>query len=169
MSGQDPSQIELSNPPTDGISSVLFCKTAPHLVVTSWDKSVTVHDVSSIWSNNTPSFNNHHNSLKTKVLLTYEHSAAVLDSCLHSNGDIIYSAGCDFQIQSCNLASAMVKIVGEHSMPVRCIEYCDNAQILISGSWDKTIKLWDIRQASFSPNNGLFSLCMQYENKHSCL
>jgi len=37
------------------------------------------------------------------------------------------------------------KILGTHDSGVRCVEYCHEGGILISGSWDATVKLWDER------------------------
>ena len=35
--------------------------------------------------------------------------------------------------------------VGTHDAPIRCVEYCPDVNVIISGSWDSTVKLWDPR------------------------
>ena len=42
-----PADIEISSPPTDGISSVKFSPVANHLIATSWDNQVRCWEVQS--------------------------------------------------------------------------------------------------------------------------
>lgn len=35
---------------------------------------------------------------------------------------------------------------GYHDDAVRCVEYCQQLGIVVTGSWDRTVKLWDPRQ-----------------------
>ena len=35
--------------------------------------------------------------------------------------------------------------VGTHDAPIRCVEYCPDVNVVITGSWDSTVKLWDPR------------------------
>ena len=41
--------------------------------------------------------------------------------------------------------------VAAHDQPIRCVRFFDNPQggqqMLVTGSWDKTIKYWDLRQS----------------------
>lgn len=41
--------------------------------------------------------------------------------------------------------------VAQHEQPIRSVRFFDNAQtneqMLVTGSWDKTIKFWDLRQS----------------------
>lgn len=47
-----------------------------------------------------------------------------------------------------DLNSNQAQQVAAHDQPIRCIETftANNAPMLITGSWDKTIKYWDLRQ-----------------------
>ena len=33
-----------------------------------------------------------------------------------------------------------------HDDAIRCVEFCSELGIVITGSWDRTLKLWDPRQ-----------------------
>ena len=36
--------------------------------------------------------------------------------------------------------------LGRHEKAVRCLEHCADLNVTVSGSWDGTVKLWDIRE-----------------------
>lgn len=55
----------------------------------------------------------------------------------------------DCQVKSFDFNCSAETVVGQHTAPVRCIEYCPDVNVVISGSWDSTVKLWDPR----SPTN----------------
>lgn len=45
-------------------------------------------------------------------------------------------------------------LVGTHDAPIRCVEYCPEVNVMVTGSWDQTVKLWDPRTPC---NAGTFS------------
>ena len=45
-------------------------------------------------------------------------------------------------------------VVGTHELPVKCVEYCPEVNVIVTGSWDQTVKLWDPRTPC---NAGSFS------------
>ena len=36
--------------------------------------------------------------------------------------------------------------LGNHEDAIKCVEFCSNLGIIITGSWDRTLKVWDPRQ-----------------------
>ena len=36
-------------------------------------------------------------------------------------------------------------VVGVHEAPIKCTEFCSDVNVVVSGSWDQTVKLWDPR------------------------
>lgn len=36
-------------------------------------------------------------------------------------------------------------IVGTHDAPIRCVEYCPEVNVMVTGSWDRSVRLWDPR------------------------
>jgi cell cycle arrest protein BUB3 len=125
-------EYELQNPPQDGITTVIFSPHRADLLVSSWDSSVRLYDVAS-------------NRLKHQ----YTHSGAVLDCCFKSDHEC-FSASLDRTIQWCDLTQTTDGHIGEHDEAVRCLAYAQELEILYSGSWDKTLKAWDVRQPSSS-------------------
>lgn len=45
-------------------------------------------------------------------------------------------------------------IVGTHDAPIRCVEYCPEVNVMVTGSWDRSVRLWDPRTPC---NAGTFS------------
>lgn len=35
--------------------------------------------------------------------------------------------------------------MGKHDDAIRCVEFCSDVNVLVTGSWDQTVKLWDAR------------------------
>ncbi|CAG8482890.1 12569_t:CDS:2, partial [Acaulospora morrowiae] len=121
-------QFELLDPPSDAISSVVFSPTTSnHLLVSSWDKTVKLYDVEE-------------NLLRG----SYNHKAAVLDCCF-SDGAHVYSAGLDHCVKSFDINTHNEGLVGTHEQAVKCVEYNLENNLIVSGSWDATIRLWDVR------------------------
>ncbi|KAJ8331717.1 mitotic spindle checkpoint protein Bub3 [Batrachochytrium dendrobatidis] len=130
MVGQQPLLgLELSNPPQDGISSMEFSKTDKNLLaVSSWDKTVTIYDVSA----------NH-------PVAGYKHKAAVLDLAFSSTAPVVYSGGLDRALRRFDVVSKTETSLGTHEEAISCINYSKEIGQTITGSWDKYIKLWDDR------------------------
>jgi cell cycle arrest protein BUB3 len=36
-------------------------------------------------------------------------------------------------------------VVGQHEGPIRTVEYCSDVGVVVTGSWDFNVKLWDTR------------------------
>eukprot|EP01137_Pigoraptor_chileana_P014153 Opistho-2@68450 len=123
-----PNEFELSNPPSDGISSVRFGPThANFLLASSWDTSVRLYDV------------------PNKILrATFHHSSAALDICFTDNTHGA-SAGLDKAVKYYDFNAHSERVLGYHGEGIRCIDYFGAGQLIVTGSWDQTVKLWDVR------------------------
>ncbi|KAH0506617.1 Mitotic checkpoint protein BUB3 [Microtus ochrogaster] len=130
-------EFNLNQPPEDGISSVKFSpNTSQFLLVSSWDTSVRLYDVPA-------------NSMRLK----YQHTGAVLD-CAFYDPTHAWSGGLDHQLKMHDLNTDQENLVGTHDAPIRCVEYCPEVNVMVTGSWDQTVKLWDPRTPC---NAGTFS------------
>lgn len=126
--GDSPNEFTLNNPPTDGISAIKFGpQSSQFLLVSSWDTSVRLYDVTS-------------NNMRMK----YNHSDPVLDCCFH---DAVhsYSGGLDHTLKMFDFNSGTEMTVGTHDAPIRCVEYSPEVNVVVTGSWDSSVKLWDPR------------------------
>lgn len=121
------------DPHTDGISALHFNPSSANnlLLVTSWDGGATVYNTEQNTSQRFP------------------HAAAVL--CGAFTGDNkVFTGGIDPTVRMFTPSNTMDegKALGTHEAPVRCLNWVDNLACLLSGSWDKTAKLWDSRIGS---------------------
>ena len=70
------------------------------------------------------------------------------------DGTKIVGAGADKAARMLDLASGTTTAtqVAAHEKPIRCARFVDvpgsAGPVLVTGSWDKTIKYWDLRQAA---------------------
>jgi len=125
---QQPQEFELSSPPADGISNVTFCPDTPLLLVSSWDATVRLYDV----INNVPRTH-------------YRHKAAVLD-CSFPDKNRAFSGGLDRVVKMVDLNTNVETLLGEHEAAIKCVEYSAPHDLLVTGSWDMTLRTWDPRQ-----------------------
>ncbi|KAF5537467.1 hypothetical protein H9Q69_006761 [Fusarium xylarioides] len=129
--------VALSDPPTDTISDLSFSP-APNgpdfLAISSWDNKVRIYEIAA----NGQSQGRH----------AYEHSQPVLNCDFSKDGTKVVSAGADKNVKVCDLASQQDAVIGTHDQPVRTCRFFmnDGNPMVVSGSWDKTIKYWDLRQ-----------------------
>ncbi|KAI8812542.1 WD40-repeat-containing domain protein [Cladochytrium replicatum] len=130
MQGTDAAmyQWELAEPPSDGISALSFCPEDPNLLyASSWDKKVRLYDVTN-------------NQLRS----SYQHKAAVLDVCF-ADSKTAYSAGLDRTLKSVDVATNVDASVGTHDEAICSVVFAKQTGQVITGSWDKSVKMWDPR------------------------
>lgn len=71
----------------------------------------------------------------------------VLDVAWSDDGSKIFAAGCDKTVKCWDLASNQLVQVGAHDQPIKTCHWikAPNYQCVMTGSWDKSIKFWDLR------------------------
>lgn len=139
LSSDAPNEFKLVDPPSDCIQSVRFGPTSNSLLLAaSWDSSVRLYDVT-------------HNTLSHK----YNHDGPVLDAVFQDSSHA-WSGGLDHQVKMYDFTSCTESIAGSHSAPVRCIESAPDMNCMVTGGWDKCVKLWDSRSPGSNGSIGSY-------------
>lgn len=121
-------EFELAQPPTDGISALAFDSPDPNLLLaSSWDTNVRLY-----------------NALDNTCRTTFAHPCPVLDTCFQDTG-AGFSGGLDHGVRFLDFASGQASVLGRHEAGVKALAFSKNLGSIISGSWDKTVKIWDRR------------------------
>ncbi|KAK6185395.1 hypothetical protein SNE40_007640 [Patella caerulea] len=123
-----PSEFKIKEPPSDGITATKFGPTSSQfLLVSSWDTTVRLYDV-----------------IANNQRMIYNHSDPVLDCCFQDSVHS-FSGGVDNTLKMYDFNTQSETIVGTHDKPIRCVEYGADVNVVVTGSWDSTVKLWDPR------------------------
>lgn len=140
MSGA-PAEFALDQPPSDGISQVVWANSSDLLLASSWDRTLRLYDVA-------------HNVCRMQV----EQAGAVLDCCFDATDTRAFAVGMDQHVTAVDLATGSRSVLGSHSGVSRCVVSHVESQSLFSGGWDGRLMGWDARQsrqtASTTPQEG---------------
>lgn len=131
--------VALTSPPEDSISDIVFSPGAQandYLAVSSWDKKVRIYEIDG--------------NGKSEGKHMYEHEGPVFCVDFSKDGKLLASAGADKKAMMCDLSTQQTTQVAAHDQPVRCCRFFDmnGTPMLVTGSWDKTIKYWDLRSSN---------------------
>lgn len=128
--------FEVTQPPTDSVSSLSFSPKANFLVATSWDNQVRCWEVLRNGTN-----------LGTVGKAQISHEQPALCSTWKDDGTTVFTGGCDKQVKMWQLSSGGQPVtVGMHDAPVKDLAWIPEMNLLATGSWDKTLRYWDLRQ-----------------------
>jgi len=130
---------EVANPADDSISALAFSPASIQqnfLVSGSWDNSMRCWEID--------------NTGKSIPKAQQTMGGPILDVCWHDDGSKVFMASCDKQVKCWDLASNQAVQVAEHQAPVKACRWVQTPSYaaLMTVSWDKTIKFWDIRAPS---------------------
>ncbi|THV50696.1 hypothetical protein BGAL_0140g00190 [Botrytis galanthina] len=155
--------IPLNNPPEDSISDLAFSPVSEHLAVASWDKKVRIYEILSSGQS------------EGRALFDFEgpvfscHWSKHADE-LEKDGKKVVGAGADKTARVMDLESNQtVSQVAAHDQPIKSARFFTapqtNGEMLVTGSWDNTIKYWDLRTPnpviSVNMNHKVYTLDVQ--------
>nr|CDI54780.1 related to mitotic checkpoint protein BUB3 [Melanopsichium pennsylvanicum 4] len=139
--------LYLPDPPRDLISSIVFTPTATtdintdpiDVLISSWDHHVHHYRIhpTSLKSASTSIYDALHKQQ------TFAHQAPVLDVCFITS-HLAASACVDRRVRLLDLATGKTLILGKHDDSVLKLRYCPQTNLLISGSADRTLKIWNV-------------------------
>ena len=147
-------ETPLADPPTDGITALRFSPDGAALLASSWDATLRLYDLKA-------------NALRMPPLAL---PCPLLDcDFVGGDGTTAASGGLDGAVRLHDLSASVTsppKVLGSHESAVRCVRPCPGLgpNSLVSGSWDKTLKLWDVRSATpctgtYAQPDKILSLC----------
>ncbi|KAG0242184.1 hypothetical protein BGX31_000521 [Mortierella sp. GBA43] len=120
--------LQLWNPPGGTVSSMAFNpESHSQLLVASWDKSVSVY----------------HTGTGALEGRTRDHKGPVLACCWGAGGSS-FTAGLDRVVRK-GIKGIQSQVIGTHNDTVTSLGYSSASGAVLSGSWDKTVRLWDSR------------------------
>lgn len=65
---------------------------------------------------------------------------------IYQDGTKVASGGADKAGRMFDVTTGQTTQVAQHDEPIKCCKFLDQAQqILATGSWDKTVRYWDLR------------------------
>lgn len=148
--------ILLNQGPEDSISDLSFSPQSEHLAVSSWDKKVRIYEVNESGGEGKALFEHEGPVLScdwSKVCSQVSHSVPLVNANYDQDGTKVVGGGTDKAARMLDLGSGqtVAQQVAAHDQPIRCVRFFEapqtNAPMLVTGSWDKTVKYWDLRQS----------------------
>ncbi|WPG98286.1 Hypothetical protein R9X50_00107400 [Acrodontium crateriforme] len=128
--------VPVNTPPEDSISDLQFSPASEHLAVASWDKKVRIYEI------------DQNGQSQGKAL--FDHEGPVLSCAWSQDGSKVFGAGTDKAARMLDLGSngAAAQQVAVHDQPISaiCSFAMNGTPMIATGSWDKTVRYWDLRQ-----------------------
>lgn len=90
----------------------------------------------------------------------YGHKAAIHQIMYHPGGKFVVSASSDETVQSyANITGScnQYEMPISHSAPITSVDFSTDGSLMLSGSHDKTLKTWKIRQKKIKAQDRLLS------------
>lgn len=134
----DPSDIICQLPAgTDSIGSLCFNPQGNFLAGGSWDQKVRLWEVQRGGSGGIAA---------APLKAEQDFGAPVMDVCWRPEGAFI--AGCQKTVKLWDLGKNALMDVAAHDAPVRYCFWLQDKGLLVTCSWDKSIRFWDLRSGS---------------------
>ncbi|CAO3600289.1 unnamed protein product [Absidia cylindrospora] len=109
-----------------------FSPQADYLAASSWDNQVRIYDIQP--------------SGMAIPKAAYAHDEPALDVAWSRDGTKLISGGADRTGRLFDINTGQSMQIAEHSAPIKCVKFLDQGQtMVVTGSWDKTLKYWDLR------------------------
>ncbi|ODV88296.1 hypothetical protein CANARDRAFT_5589 [[Candida] arabinofermentans NRRL YB-2248] len=136
--------VDLSCPSTDIITNIKFINPS-RLITTSFDGKLSIYDTS---------IQTLHNSSVDSLLDTYDVDEPILSfTSLKSIGYIGTTNGCIRKIDFEQGKGGLLPFsIDDHELGVQCLNTHELRGLIISGSWDKSVILHDVRDDGKSKN-----------------
>lgn len=139
VNAQNPNNdLVVGNSPNDTVSQLLFSPVNNMLLASSWNKELAIYDIGA--------------QGQTQLKIKQAHSHPILSCDWNGDGTQVVSGGSDNLCKLWNLATNQEIPIGQHAAAIKSVHFCKELNVVITGSFDKTIKYWDMRQAQPAMN-----------------
>lgn len=123
--------------PNESVSQIAWHPSSQYLVASAWDNTVRCWKVNRL-----------EGCFGTEAKAYISHDAPVLSTCFNHDGTTVFSGGCDNVVLSWDLITNQSVVATEHSAPVKFVHWLADKNLLMTGSWDQTVKFLDPRASA---------------------
>lgn len=132
--------FELTPGCSDGVSDIAWSPVGDYVAAASWDNQLRVWEVIS-------------GSNQVVAKCAVQHDAPVLCCCWSKDGTKVFSGGADKSIRMLDMATGQsTALPNAHSLPIKSMRWMSSStpggpEALVTASWDKTLKYWDLKSS----------------------
>ncbi|KAL3940285.1 MAG: hypothetical protein SGBAC_005146 [Bacillariaceae sp.] len=127
----------------DGISSLTWSPAHNYLASSNWDGGVRLWQVEE---------QGKQVRAIPQAMVRHDVKAPAFDCCFIADGSTLFSGGGDKAVRMWKLGSQPPNSIGQqigvHDAPVKAVRYLPSSNLVVSGGWDRKLKLWDQRSSS---------------------
>uniref|UniRef100_M4B7B5 Mitotic checkpoint protein BUB3 n=1 Tax=Hyaloperonospora arabidopsidis (strain Emoy2) TaxID=559515 RepID=M4B7B5_HYAAE len=121
--------VELQAPPSDGVSCVRFSAQSQLLLVASWDETLRLYE-------------------GVRLRASVDMDTPVLSCCYGHSDAEAFAGGLDGVVRQVDVQTHQKTTLGTHEAAVRHVGYSNELGLVVSGSWDGSIKIFDVRNGA---------------------
>jgi len=121
-------EFELRQAPSDGIAAIRFAPSSPRLLVASWDATCRLYDT-------------RENALR----IAFQCRAPQL-ACAFADEATGLGGGLDKLLRRFDFNTGQAYALGNHDDTIKAVVFANGPRLAATGSWDRTVRLWDPRQ-----------------------
>ncbi|KAJ1679745.1 RNA export factor gle2, partial [Spiromyces aspiralis] len=102
---------------------------------------------------------------------SHNHGKPVLTTCWSPDSKFLFSGGADNLVYMMDVDTKQTKVVAKHDQPIQAVRIVmtGSEPVLATGSWDKTIKFWDLKQEAPVHSIDLPERCYAMDSRGSIL
>jgi len=147
----------IANPPDDTVSRLRFNPNPQNgqqfICSGSWANDVRIWQIATQQQSSggfSSSGSNVKMKIETQPKAMKSQGGPVLDVCWKDDSSKVFSVGADKKAMMWDLGADSFNQIGAHEQPITCCGFAKgpNYECLVTGSLDKTVKLWDMRQSN---------------------
>lgn len=153
------SDYAVSSSPVDGVSGLAFSPNSQFLLASSWASSL------SCWEcqiQETMGATQCQALPRAQVTL----GAPTLCCAMSADGATAFAGLGDGSLQAWPLGQPATHQVGKHDAPVKHVFHVPEVNCVFTGSWDKTVRCWDLRQPQPTATVQLPERCYAMDVRH---